>query len=112
MPAEIEDAGDRPAVAIDHTAFKRGVDLTWCSLHNCRAKCLEEIAVHRRDAQFETGEIRLADRLVEIDVEGIVVDMAGKQNSVELLLIELRHIGISAVAAELRHRPLRELPGV
>src|SRR5262249_19323747 len=110
MPAEIEDAGDRPAVAIDYTAFERGVDLTRCGLHDSRAKRLEEIAVHRRDAQFQTREVRLADRLCEIDVEGIVVDMAGKEDPVELLLIKLRHVGVSAVAAELRHRPLCEFP--
>src|SRR5215510_6262840 len=109
MPAEIEDAGDGPAVAIDHAAFERGVNLAGRGLHNGGAKRLEEIAVHGRDAQFETREVRLADRLGEIDVEGIVVDVAGKQDAVELLLIELRHIGVSAVAADFRHRPLCEL---
>src|SRR5206468_12011268 len=84
MPAEIEDAGDRPAVAVDHTAFERGVNLTRRGLDNGRAKGLEEIAIHGCDAQFETREVRLADRLSEIDVKGVIVDVAGKENPVEL----------------------------
>src|SRR5215510_12843411 len=69
MPAEIEDAGDRPAVAVDHAALERGIDLAGRGLHDGGPERLEEIAVDRRDAKLEAGEIRARDRLVEIEME-------------------------------------------
>src|SRR5262249_59316990 len=109
VPAEIEDAGDRPTVAVDHAAFERGVDFPRRGLHNSGAKGLEEIAVHGRDAQFETREVRLADPFREIDVKGIVVDVAGKEGCIELLLIKLRPGSIPPLAADFRHLPLRSV---
>ena len=45
LPAEIEDAGDRPAVAVDHAALERGIDLArrggapWCRPAPRRCPC-------------------------------------------------------------------------
>src|SRR5258708_3611240 len=50
LPIEVEDGVDRPAVAVDHPALERGVDLARRGGHHRPAERLEEVAVHRRDA--------------------------------------------------------------
>src|SRR3712207_1343744 len=62
VPAEVEDAGDRPAVAVDDAALERRVDLARGGLDHGRAEGLEEVAVDRRDAQLEAREVRPRDR--------------------------------------------------
>src|SRR5262249_23174425 len=76
VPAEVEHAGDRPAVAVDHAALERGVDLARRRLHYGGAERLEEVAVDRRDAQLEAGQVGLLDRLVKGEVERNVVGAA------------------------------------
>src|SRR3984957_12633201 len=63
VPAEVEHAGDRPAVAVDDAALECRVDLARCGLDDGAAEGLEEIAVHRRDPKLEAGEVRARDRL-------------------------------------------------
>src|SRR5215207_726841 len=112
MPAEVEDAGDRPAIAVDDAALERGIDFARSGLDHGRALRLEEVAVDRRDAQLEAGEVRPGDRLVEVEVEGVVVDRPRQEMRLHLLGIALLHIVEAAVLAQLRHRALGELPGV
>src|SRR5262245_4580310 len=75
IPAEIEDAGDRPAVAVDHAAFERGVDLARRRGDRRAAQRLDHVAVDRRDPDLEAGEVDLVDLLVEVDVERDVVEL-------------------------------------
>ena len=49
---------DRPAVAVDDAALERGVDLARRGLHDRRAERLEEVAIDRRDADLEAGQVR------------------------------------------------------
>src|SRR5712691_1403070 len=49
LPAEIENAGDRPAVAIDHAALERGVDLARRRGDRRTAERLDHVLVDRRD---------------------------------------------------------------
>ena len=103
---------DRPAIAVDDAALERGVDLARRGLDDRRAERLEEVAIDRRDADLEPGQVRPGDRLVEVEVEGVVVDHAGQEMRVHLLVVELLHVVEAAVPAQLRHRALGELPGV
>ena len=112
VPAQIEDAGDRPAVAVDHAALERGVDLARRGLHHGGAERLEEVAIDRGDAQLEPGQVGPGDRLRQIEVEGIVVDVPRQQDRIHLLVVDVGHVGVAAVLAQLRHRPLGELPGI
>jgi hypothetical protein len=57
VPAEIEDAGDWPAIAVDHATLERRVDLTRRRLHDGGAERLEEVAVDRRDTDLQAGEV-------------------------------------------------------
>src|SRR5690606_6219885 len=66
LPPEIEDADSGPTVAVDHAALERGVDLAAGGLHDGRAQLREEVAVERRDADLEAGEVGLLDLLVEV----------------------------------------------
>src|SRR5437773_1682817 len=61
LPVEIEQGVDRPAVAVDHAALERGVHLARRGCHHGCAHGLEEVAVHRRDADRQPGEVRLVD---------------------------------------------------
>ena len=109
---KIEDAGGRPAVAVDDAALERGVDLAWRGLHDGGTERGEEVAVDRGDPDLEPGQVRLGDRLRQIDVERRVADLAGQEDGIHLLVVELGHVVEAAVLAQLGHRPLRELPGV
>src|SRR5262249_2617194 len=71
VPAEIEDAGDRPAVAVNHSPLQRGIDLAGRGLHDRGSERLEKIAIDRRNANLETGEIRARDRLVQLKGEWV-----------------------------------------
>ena len=112
VPAEIEDAGDGPAIAVDHAALERGVDLARRGLHHGGAHRLEEVAIDRGDAQLEAGEVGARDLLVEIEVERIVADHIRQEDSVHLLRIEAGHVVEAAVLAQLGHRNLPEFPGI
>src|SRR5262249_52440068 len=89
MPAQIEDASSRPAVAIDDATLERRINLAWRRLHNRRAEGSEEIAIDRGDADFQPGKVRLCDRLRKIDVERRIADLPGQENCVHLLFVEL-----------------------
>src|SRR3984957_16053672 len=52
VPSEVEYAGDRPAVAVHHAAFKRRIDLAGRRLHDGPAQRLEEIPINRGDAKL------------------------------------------------------------
>ena len=112
MPAEIEDAGDRPAVAVNHSPLQRGIDLAGRGLHDRGSERLEKIAIDRRNANLEAGEIRARDRLVQIQVKWIAIDVPREKDRIHLVGIQLRHVVVAAVLAQLRHRPFGELPGV
>ena len=88
LPAEIEDAGDRPAIAVDHAALERGVDLARRGLHDGSAQRLEEVAIDRRDTQLEAGQIGAADLLVQIEVEWILTDELRQVDRIQLLPVE------------------------
>ena len=68
MPAQIENAQQGPAVAVDHAALQSGVDLTGGDLHHVGTQLLEEIAVDGRNAQLQPSQIGLVDALVAVDV--------------------------------------------
>src|SRR6188474_2622376 len=112
VPAEIEDARGRPAIAVDDTALERGIDLAGRGLHDGGAERGEEVAVDRGYPDLEPGQIGLEYRLRQIDVERRVADLARKVDGVHLLVVELGHVVEAAVLAQLRHRPLGELPGI
>src|SRR5215813_974921 len=52
MPAKVEDSGDWPAIAVDHAALQRSIDLARRGLHHGGAERLKEIAIYRGDAQL------------------------------------------------------------
>ena len=112
VPAEIEDAGDRPAVAVNHSPLQRRIDLAGRGLDDGRSERLEKIAVDRRNANLEAGEVGARDRLVEIEVKWISIDVPREEDRIHLLGIEVRHVVVAAVLAQLRHRPFGQLPGV
>ena len=68
MPAQIKNAQQGPAVAVDHAALQGGVDLTRCDLNHVGTQLLEEIAVNGRNAQFQASEVGLVDAFVAVDV--------------------------------------------
>ena len=45
-------------------------------------------------------------------MEGIVLDVASQKDRVHLLVVDLGHVVVAAVLAQLRHWPLGELPGI
>src|SRR5262245_50664797 len=63
VPAEIKDTGDRPAIAIHNAALERCIDFARWSLHDRGAECLEEVAVDRRDAYLQSGQVGRRNRL-------------------------------------------------
>src|SRR5215213_11900044 len=99
LPAEVEDAVDRPAISVDDAALERGVDLARRGLDDRRAERLEEVAINRRDADLEPGQVWSGDRLVEVEVEGGVVDHAGQEMRAHPLVVELLHVVEAAVPA-------------
>src|SRR5262249_57561276 len=64
VPSEIKDAGDRPAIPINHPALQRRIDLARRRLNNRRPERLEKITVDRSNANLEASEIGTRDRLV------------------------------------------------
>src|SRR5215471_6223423 len=112
VPPEIENASDRPTVSVNNPALESRINLARRGLNDCRPERLEEIAVDRGNAKLEAGQVGTRDRFVEIEVEWISVDVPGEENRIHLLGIELRHIVVTAVLAQLRHRPFGQLPGV
>src|SRR5215472_4211488 len=112
VPAEIEDAGDRPAVSVNDSPLESRINLAGRGLDDRRSERLEKIAVDRSDANLEATEIGLRDRLVEIEVKRISIDMPREEDRVHLFGIEPRHVVVAAVLAQLRHRPFGQLPGV
>ena len=103
---------DRPAVAVDHAALERGVHLARRGGHHGRAHRLEEVAVHRRDADLQPGEVRLVDFLVEVQVEGRELDHPREVVHVRLFLPDFVDQVVGAVAALLGRAHLGELQGV
>src|SRR5262249_61380599 len=101
-----------PTVSINNPALESRVNLARRGLNDCRSERLEEIAVDRSNAKLEAGQIGIRDRFVEIEMEWIAVDVPGEENRIYLLGIELRHIVVTAVLAQFRHRPFGQLPGV
>src|SRR5919108_6670058 len=73
VPAEVGDAPQRPAVAVDRVALERGVHLGRRHAHRDRAERLEERVVDRRRAQAETVEARALRGLRGVDVEAHAV---------------------------------------
>ena len=69
LPAQIDDAEDRPAIAIDDAALERGVNLAGRRGDGSAVQCLDEVAIDRRDADLQAGKVDLVDLLVQIDVE-------------------------------------------
>src|SRR3990172_1669219 len=112
VPVEVEDAADRPAVAVHDAALERGVHLARGGLHDGGAERGEEVAVHGRDADLEAGEVGLVDLLVEVDVEGLVLDDPGQVVHVALLVPEPVDVVVGAGLALLRDRHLGELERV
>src|SRR5262245_49219671 len=112
VPSEIEDAGDRPAIPINHPALQRRIDLARRRLNHRRPERLEKIAVDRSNANLEASQIGTRDRLVEVEVKWISVDMPCKKNRVNLFGIQPRHVVITAVLAQLGHRPFGKLPRI
>src|SRR5262249_60343472 len=109
-PAETEDAGERPAVSVNDSPLQRRINLAGRGLNDGGSERLEEIAVDRSDANLEATEIGLRDRLVEIEVKRISIDMPREEDRVHLFGIELRHVVVAAVLSQLPHRPLLQLP--
>src|SRR5208282_3430759 len=70
IPAEVEDAGDGPTVAVDHAAIERSVNLTRRSLYDRCAQRLKEIAIDRGNSQLQAGEIEAADAFVQVKMKG------------------------------------------
>ena len=120
VPAQVEDADHRPGVAVDHAALQRGVDLARRHLHHGGVLLLQEVAVDRRDAQLQPGEVGLVDLLVAVDV--VLHALAGARVVVQALvgiagvdLVEdavLAHLGLRQVGVVQRqavgHQPGRE----
>jgi len=106
------DAGDRPAVSIDNSPLESRINLARRGLNDCHSERLEKIAVDRSNAKLKPGQIGTRDRLVEIEMERISVDVPSEENRIHLLGIQLRHIVVAAVFAQLRHRPFGQLPSV
>src|SRR6516165_891360 len=95
VPAEIKNAGDRPTVSINNPALESRINLARRGLNDCRSERLEEVAVDRRNAKLEAGQIGTRDRFVQIEMEWIPVDVPGEENRIHLLGIELRHIVVT-----------------
>jgi hypothetical protein len=112
LPVQVEDAADGPAVAVDHAAFQRGVDLARRGGDHVGVEGLEEVAVHGGDADLQPGQVRLAHRLVHVDVEGLVLHHPPQVLHVALLVPHLVDRLPGAVPALLRDRHLRELEEV
>ena len=112
VPAEIENAGDRPAVAVGHAALEGGVHLARRGGDRGAAKRLDHVAVDRRDPDLQAGKIDLVDLLVEVDVERNVVELARKILRAELLVVQLVDVIPGAVLALLAHRLAVELKTV
>jgi hypothetical protein len=70
---------------------------------------LEEVPVHRRDADLLPREVRLVDLLVGVDVKGLVLHHAGQVHHVALLVPDLVDGLECAVLALLRDRYLGQL---
>ena len=77
VPAQVEHAQQRPAVAVDHATVQRGVDLARSDLHHRGAQAREELAVDRRDADLQARQVGLVDALVQVDVVRHAVAGAG-----------------------------------
>src|SRR5262249_58157402 len=84
VPAEIEDARDRPAVAINDSPLERRINLARRGLNDRRSERLEKIAVDRGDANLEAAEIGLRDRLVWIAVKWIAIHMPRQEKRIHL----------------------------
>src|SRR3990172_4897470 len=112
VPVEVEDAADRPAIAVHDAALERGVHFAGRGLHDGGAECGEEVAVHGRDADLEAGEVGLIDFFVEVDVERLVLDDPGQVVHVALLAPEPVDVIVGAGLALLRDRHLGELERV
>src|SRR6476620_8671304 len=89
VPAEIENAGNRPAVAVNHSPLQRGINLAGRGLDDRGSERLEKIAIDRRNANLEAGEIRARDRLVQIEVKRISVDVPREEDRIHLFRIQL-----------------------
>src|SRR5207247_5968522 len=85
VPAEFEDAGDRPAVSVNASPLQRRIDLAGRGLDDGRSERLEKIAVDRRNANLEAGEVGARDRLVEIEVKWISIDVPCEEDRIHLL---------------------------
>src|SRR3954469_1360190 len=112
VPAEIENAGDRPAIAVGDAALERGIDLARRGGDGGAAERLDHIAVDRGDPDLESGEVDLVDLLVEIDVERNVVELARQIVGIEFLVVQLVDVLPGAVLALLAHRLAVELEPV
>src|SRR4029450_8553522 len=89
VPAEIENAGDRPAIAVGHAALERGIDLPRRGGDRRTAERLDPVSIDRRDPDLEPGKVDLVELLVEIDVERDVVELAGEILGAKLLGVQL-----------------------
>src|SRR3954471_8031321 len=112
LPVEVEEGVDRPAVAVDHAALERGVNLPRRRGHHLRVHRLEELAVHRRDPDLHAGEVGLVDLLVDVEVERRELDHLGEVAHVGLLRPDLVDELVAAVPALLGGAGLGQLEDV
>src|SRR5262245_65479379 len=103
MPAKIENPCDGPAVSVDHAAFERCVDFARRGLHDCGAESLEEVAIHRRNTNLQTRQIRACYGLVQVEVKRIVVDETRKEKGFHFRSVELEYVVITEVLVRLEH---------
>ena len=112
LPVGVENPAYRPAVAVDHAALERGVDLTWWRDDYVGAQRLEKVAVHRRDADLHAGEIGFVDFLVEVQMKGLVLDRPAEVVHVGFFRPDLVDQFEGAVLALLGHGDLRHFQRV
>src|SRR5262252_7128262 len=112
VPAEIEDTEDWPTIAVDDAAFERGVDFAGRSGDSRAAQRLNHILVDRGHPDFQAGEVKFVDLLVEVDVERNIVELPREIPCVELLIVELIDIGPGTFLALLLHRFAEQLLGI
>src|SRR5499426_4127218 len=112
VPAEVEDPAHRPAVAVDHAALERRIDLARRRVDRRAAQRLDDVAIDRGHPDLQAGEVDRVDLLVEIDVERHVVELARQVPGIELVIVQLVDVVPGAVAPLLAHRLAEQLEGV
>src|ERR1043165_4413993 len=104
LPAEIENAGHRPAISVDHATFERGIDLARRCGDRRAAQRFYNVLVDGRNPDLQAGEVELVRLLVEIDVKAHIVELTGKVLGIELLIVQLVDQFPCAVLSLFGHR--------